>query len=412
MRTDIDPASAADEPAFPWWTSADPSRTQQLPPLGPADRYQPLPPAPPAASDQRRPWRRWVATGAAASVLAVASGATGAALVDDGSGADTAAVTTVADDGPAGDADNTADTSSLAGVAATVQPSVVSIQVRGGGQAGEGSGVVMNTEGAILTNNHVVEAAADGGSVRVRFANGRTADATIVGRSPATDLAVLDVDGVTGLTPATFGTDASIEVGETALAIGSPLGLEGSVTAGIVSALHRQVGLGGGQGPSGQASLDDAIQTDAAINPGNSGGPLVDGNGHVIGITSAIATLGSTGQSGNIGLGFAIPVDRARQVAETLARGERPQVAVLGVQMGDNEDGGALLASVTRGSAAGKAGLRAGDVITRFGDREIETSSDLPAAVRSQQPGDEVTVRYQRNGETRTARVTLGAAAG
>jgi putative serine protease PepD len=210
--------------------------------------------------------------------------------------------------------------SALAQVAARVEPSVVSINT---GSA-EGSGVVLTTDGYMLTNNHVV-ATARGDTVQVTFSNGKTATATIVGTDPTNDIAVIKASGVSGLTAATFADSSQVQVGDSVLAIGSPLGLDGTVTAGIVSALHRDLGANGGGGGGGargeQSTISDAIQTDAAINPGNSGGALVDTAGRVIGINTAIATGGSGG--GNIGLGFAIPSNTAKQLADQLIAGRR-----------------------------------------------------------------------------------------
>jgi putative serine protease PepD len=296
-------------------------------------------------------------------------------------------------------------------VAAAVQPSVVSVTVSGASGSAEGSGVILRSDGTILTNNHVVEGAGDGGSLRVRFADGRTAAARLVGRDPSTDLAVIRAQGVSGLKPATLGSSAGLHVGDTVLALGSPLGLDGSVTAGIVSALHRTVDLGGDGRPGPSASLSDAIQTDAAINPGNSGGPLVDANGAVVGINTAIASLGGGG-SGNIGVGFAIPVDEARSVAEQLIAGRTPRHALLGVEVSDDPSGGALIGQVTPGSGADRAGLRTGDVVTRVDATPIADGSALAAAIRSRQPGDKVVLTYRRDGQERTATVTLGSASG
>ena len=302
----------------------------------------------------------------------------------------------------------TTPTERLARVAAAVQPSVVSITVRGAGGSDEGSGVILRSDGTILTNNHVIEAAVSGGTMTVAFSDGKTAEATLVGRDAATDLAVIKAGGVSGRRPATLGSSADVNVGDTVLAIGSPLGLEGTVTSGIVSALHRPVNVGGS--PSA-TTLSDAIQTDAAINPGNSGGPLVDASGRVIGINSAIATLsGGQAESGSIGVGFAIPIDSAKDVADALMRGETPQHALLGVQVSDVSSGGALVESVTSSGPAANAGLQPGDVITEVDGSTVEDASALTAAVRSHRPGDRVSVTYLRDGETRTATATLGSA--
>src|SRR4051794_13672462 len=268
--------------------------------------------------------RRLFATGAAAVVLALAAGGVGAATalaLDDnhgGGGVQTSnsSVTRVV------------DRSSLAQIASAVRDSVVSITT----DSGEGSGVILTADGYIVTNNHVV-ATAQGNTVQVVFANGKKATATIVGTDPRTDLAVVKASGVSGLKAAHFGSSANMQVGDTVLALGSPLGLEGSVTSGIISAKDRtiqsgsdqqtpQSPFGGSQGQQGATTtMSGLLQTDAPINPGNSGGALVNTNGEVIGINSAIATSG--GNSGNIGLGFAIPSDKARQVAQDLMAGKK-----------------------------------------------------------------------------------------
>lgn len=307
-----------------------------------------------------------------------------------------------------------APTQSLAKVAAAIQPSVVSITVRGQQQSDEGSGVVLTAAGLIVTNNHVIAAASDGaGTIRVTFSNGKSASASIVGRDPSGDLAVIRANNVSGLQPATFGSSDNLHVGDTVLAIGSPLGLDGSVTSGIVSALHRSVRTSeGGQTTQGTTSIiDDAIQTDAAVNPGNSGGPLVNLSGQVVGINSAIASLGSsgaTGQSGSIGVGFAIPSTAVQKDIPLLQQGKTPQHAVLGVQVTDSQHGGALLDGITRGGAAAAAGLRAGDVITKLGSTSITGADQLGAAVRNHSPGDKVSVTFTRGGAERTIQVTLG----
>jgi putative serine protease PepD len=309
------------------------------------------------------------------------------------------------------------DLGSVSEVAATVLPSVVSIEVSGNGQAGEGSGVVISADGKILTNNHVVAAAADGGQLRVTFNDGSTAPAQILGRDPKSDIAVIKVDR-TDLTAAKLGDPADLAVGEQVVAIGSPLGLQGTVTTGIVSALNRPVTIGteNGFGQQDGNTVIDAIQTDAAINPGNSGGALVNMNGEVIGINTAIASLqsGSGGQAGSIGVGFAIPIDQARKTADQLASGQQVDRAFLGVNVAATTPAGepvsgAYISDIQANSPAATAGLQAGDVVTRFGDRPIDGPDALVAAVRSQDPGAKVTVSYQRDGQTQTVEVTLGA---
>ncbi len=255
----------------------------------------------PAAPTTRRPGRfvRVTAAALAAGVLAVSSGVAGGYLSNQFDGGNPATARAATSAAPA------SNPGSLAAVAAKVQPSVVSINT---GSA-EGSGVVLTADGYVLTNNHVV-ATARGSTVRLTFSDGRTATATIVGTDAANDLAVVKAAGVSGLTAATFAPSADVQVGDTVLAIGSPLGLDGTVTAGIVSAVHRDLSS------DRQSTISDAIQTDAAINPGNSGGPLVDTAGRVIGINTAIATDGQS--DGNIGVGFAIPSDTATKVADQI----------------------------------------------------------------------------------------------
>jgi len=307
------------------------------------------------------------------------------------------------------------DLGSVSEVASAVLPSVVSIEVSGNGQAGEGSGVVISADGKILTNNHVVAAAANGGQLQVTFNDGSKASAQILGRDPQSDIAVIKVDR-TGLTPAKFGDPADLVVGEQVVAIGSPLGLQGTVTTGIVSALNRPVSIGteNGFGQQDGNTVIDAIQTDAAINPGNSGGALVNMNGEVIGINTAIASLqNGGGQAGSIGVGFAIPINQARQTADQLASGQQVDHAFLGVNVaGATPAGepvsGAYITDIQANSPAATAGLQAGDVVTRFGDRSIDGPDALVAAVRSQDPATKVTVTYQRDGQTKTVEVTLG----
>jgi putative serine protease PepD len=310
--------------------------------------------------------------------------------------------------GTSGSADTPAADGSVEQVAAQVLPSVVSIRVSTGTGGGEGTGVVLSSDGLILTNNHVVAAAAEGGSIQVAFNDGKTADATIVGRDPITDLAVIKAKGVTGLTEATLGSSANLSPGEQVVAIGSPLGLEGTVTSGIISALNRPVRTGDATGAETASTVIDALQTDAAINPGNSGGPLVNLRGEVVGINSAIATLGSTGgQSGSIGLGFSIPIDQAKVIAKELIDNGSATHAQLGVSVQD-ADAGATVGEVTPGGAAQDAGLEAGDVITKVGGRQVDDADSLIAAIRSHRPGDKVQVTYERSGQESTVTATLG----
>jgi putative serine protease PepD len=355
----------------------------------------------------------------AAAGLVAASAAGGALLalnLDDDEAAPATASLSAAP--AAGSQDNVPD-EPLSQVAAKVLPSVVSIT----SGAGEGSGVIISSDGQILTNNHVVAQAADGGSLSVTFSDGANADARILGRDPATDLAVIQAEDVDGLTPAKLGSSADLHVGDTVLAIGSPLGLEGSVSSGIVSALDRSITLSndlpespfgnGGEPQATSPAVIDAIQTDAAINPGNSGGALINADGEVVGINTAIASLAGGGgigsQGGNIGVGFAIPIDSARSIAQQLVDNGEVTHAFLGVRIADAEDGGgAVVGQVEDGQPAAKAGLEEGDIITKVDDTEITSGSDLTSAIRSHEPGDKVTITYTRDGDEKTAEVTLG----
>ncbi|WP_433086079.1 trypsin-like peptidase domain-containing protein [Dactylosporangium sp. CA-052675] len=287
------------------------------------------------------------------------------------------------------------DRSSVGGVAQQVLPSVVDIST---GEA-EGSGVIMTADGQVITNNHVVAGAS---KLQVTFSTGKTASATVVGTDPAGDIAVIKIQGVSGLTPAKFGDSDALRVGDTVLAVGSPLGLQGSVTAGIVSALHRTI-----EGEQGGKSIADAIQTDAAINPGNSGGALVNLRGEVVGINTAIATAGQN--SGNIGVGFAISANRARSSADQLAKGGKVSHPYLGVQLTDG-NGGALIGGVVAGGPADKAGLKTGDLVTKFGSATVNDATGLINAVQGAKAGDQVQVTINRNGTEQTVTVTLGEA--
>jgi putative serine protease PepD len=293
---------------------------------------------------------------------------------------------------------------SIAAVAAALQPSVVQINVAGTGGEGTGSGFIIREDGYILTNNHVT---AGGSDITVTFSDGEVLDATLVGANPGYDLAVLKVNE-TGLPAVSLGSSNALEVGDTAIAIGSPLGLQGTVTAGIVSALNRPVTAGG----EGELAFINAIQTDAAINPGNSGGPLVDGNGAVIGVNSAIAALGAGlgGQPGSIGLGFAIPIDTAARIASEIIATGQSSTPIIGVQLDMQFAGpGARVAGVTDNGPAEAAGLRDGDVITALDGVPVVDATDLIVDVRSLAPGDQVTLTVVRDGQEREVTLVLGA---
>jgi putative serine protease PepD len=364
--------------------------------------------------------------GFAAAVLAGAlvvgglsglAGAAGFSAVDDLVGGDagqassssgpTGSTGTAVSDSP----DIPAAEGSVQQVAASVLPSVVKINVTGAQGAGSGSGIVLSESGEILTNNHVVEVADGSGRISVSFSDGTTAPAEVVGTDPLTDLAVIQAQDVSGLTPATIGRSGQLDVGENVVAIGSPFGLEATVTSGIVSALHRAVSVGESQGTD---TTYPAIQTDAAINPGNSGGPLVNMRGEVVGINSSIRTASSglSSEGGSIGLGFAIPIDNVLPIVDQLRGEQTPTHARLGVSVTDasSEDGlltGAGVQEVSGGSAAEEVGLRNGDVITKVDDQVITDSQSLVATIRGHRPGDEVTLTVVRDGETQTLTVTL-----
>jgi putative serine protease PepD len=362
-------------------------------------------PPPAAAPARRRGLGTVIATAALAAVVGAGAGVGSYAtlVADRGPVAAPISVnTTPASRAPVLDG-------TVAAAAAKIQPSVVTISVRAGNNSGVGSGVVLDADGHIVTNHHVVEGAGSSGTVTVAFANGSTAEAQVVGTSPSNDLAVIKVAASSDLVPATFGESLDLQVGQAVVAAGAPLGLTESVTSGIVSNTARPVR----SGTDGDA-VYLAVQTDAAINPGNSGGPLVDLNGSVIGINSSIATTGSSSsQSGNIGIGFAIPSDLAIRVASEIIADGRSADSALGVNVGGNDTSaastGVALQEVTPGGAADKAGLRTGDVVTKLNDFETTSPDGLIAAVRFYAPGTEVTITYTRNGgDPQTATVTLG----
>ena len=295
--------------------------------------------------------------------------------------------------------DSPAEDGSVEQVAGSVLRSVVKINVSGSQGTGSGSGIVLSRDGLILTNNHVVAVAEEGGRIAVNFADGSSAPAEVVGTDPLTDLAVIGAEGVSGLTPATIGQSGQLDVGENVVAIGSPFGLEATVTSGIVSALQRPVSAGDSSQQTASATTYPAIQTDAAINPGNSGGPLVNMRGEVVGINSSIRTAssGMGSEGGSIGLGFAIPIDNVLPIVEQLRSDETPTHARLGVSVADaaSTDGlvsGARVESVEAGSAAEAAGLAEGDVITRIDDQLTTDSESLVATIRGRRPGDDVTL--------------------
>nr|WP_307874450.1 trypsin-like peptidase domain-containing protein [Frankia nepalensis] len=303
--------------------------------------------------------------------------------------------------------------------AQVILPSVVTISEVSRTEAGTGSGVIIRQDGYILTNNHVVSGASNGGSLTVTLQSGERLDATVWGTDPSSDLAVIKIDK-TGLPAATFGDSDALQIGELVVAVGSPLGLNGTVTSGIVSAVHRPVRTGDSTVQDQNAVLD-AIQTDTAINPGNSGGPLVNSDGQIVGINSAIATVGGSSgpfgqeqQSGNIGVGFAIASNYAQKIAEQLITSRRAAHPYLGVSAADVSSDptgasgeGAKIVKLVGGGPAEQAGLVVGDVITKVDDRVVADTDALIAAVRAHDIGATVAVTYTRDGQTQTAQVKL-----
>jgi putative serine protease PepD len=310
-----------------------------------------------------------------------------------------------------GDDDNDrAPAGAVEQVAARVLPSVVQINVSGGDVGGKGSGIIISSDGDILTNNHVVEVAADKneGSIIVVFNDGSTGKAKILGRDPLTDTAVIKVAGKSGLPAATLGSSGSLRIGQPVIALGSPFGLSGSVTTGIVSALNRPANFADEEGAAG-ASFP-SIQTDAAINPGNSGGPITDMQGRVVGISTGIAaSLGG----GFEGVAFALPIDLAKHVAKNLIEGKKIEHARIGITVAkavadDNVTQlGAEVRAVQSGSAGAKAGFKVGDIITAVENHPIATNDGLIATIRGYEPGQTITISYLRDNKKRTTKVTL-----
>ncbi len=337
-------------------------------------------------------------------------------------------------------------------IAAKTVPSVVTIQASSGSAGGTGSGVVLSADGYVVTNTHVVtlDGASANATIRVTASDGKVYDASVVGTDPIYDLAVIKLKNASGLTPIEFAGSAKLNVGDPAVAVGAPLGLSNSVTTGIISALNRSIEIASsaapstgdtqgspatpkpngpfyfdnGQGAPGQTATSTikiaVIQTDAAINPGNSGGALVNGDGKLIGVNVAIATAGGTsggGQSGSIGVGFSIPSDIVKRVADEIIASGKATHGLLGAGVKDaasvsgSTTTGAYIADVTSGGAAAAGGLKAGDVVTAFNGVPVTDATDLTAQVRAVAAGSSATVTYMRGGKSATATVTLGALA-
>ncbi|MGY2745687.1 trypsin-like peptidase domain-containing protein [Arthrobacter sp. UYCu723] len=345
---------------------------------------------------------------------------------------------------------NKDDVNTITAAAVKASPSVVTIKATSGSDGGTGSGIILDGEGHVLTNTHVVtlDGKAANATIEVRTSNGKVYNAKIVGTDPLSDLAVVQIQNGSGLVPATLGDSGKLNVGDTAVAIGSPLGLTGTVTDGIVSTLNRTISVassaapkdgadsseggdqgfqfappGGGQNQStaNQGSISiNVIQTDAAINPGNSGGALVNTKGEIIGVNVAIASAGGDAtSSGNIGVGFSIPINHAKRVAQEIISSGKATHGQFGVSVKPKTASssasafsvGAEVATVESGSAADKAGIRVGDVVTKFQDLSVSDPNQLTAAVREQPAGATVKVTVLRNGQEQQLDVTLGAAA-
>ncbi|MBC2875913.1 MULTISPECIES: S1C family serine protease [Streptomyces] len=383
-----------------------------------------VPPAAPWGAPEPPRRRRGGGLAAAVLVAALVAGAAGGGIGYWAANRSDTSSTTVSAPGDPKTASRTPG--SVADIAAKALPNVVTIEAQSsGGEGGTGTGFVYDTEGHILTNNHVVASAADGGRLSVTFSNGKQYDAEVIGRAQGYDVAVIKLKNPSGakLSPLPLGDSDKTAVGDATVAIGAPFGLSGTVTTGIVSAKNRPVASSDGGG-SGNASYMSALQTDASINPGNSGGPLLNAQGAVIGINSAIQSAnngggfpGAQGQSGSIGLGFAIPINQAKNVAEQLIKTGKPVYPVIGatVNMKDGGTGARVAdngtdgsAAVTPGGPADKAGLKPGDVIVKLGDTKIDSGPTLISEIWTHKPGTKVPITYVRNGKQTTTDIVLG----
>lgn len=398
---------------YPYPDQSYPVSTATYPPLGAGADLPPAPPPgyPSAPAPKKAPGAAGAIAGVlvGAAVVALVAGAVGGAVgytvARETLPGDAVAVAAAGASGAAGDVPALV-AGSVAEIASQVQPSVVQLIVAGEQGEGSGSGFVISRDGYIITNNHVAGVAGPGGDIEVQFADGSKADGKFIGGSPGYDVAVVKVDR-RGLDRVAIGSSSDLKVGESVIAVGSPLGLAGTVTTGIVSALNRPVTAGG----EGETSFINAIQTDAAINPGNSGGPLLNANGEVIGVNSAIASMGAMGgQVGSIGLGFAIPIDVAKRIADEIIATGKSTTPIIGVQLDMEFTGdGARIAEITPGGPADEAGLEAGDTIIAVNDRPLVDGTELVVTVRSQNPGDTVSLTVERGGQTLTIPVTLEA---
>lgn len=407
------PAGYASGPGYP--SSSEPQVGVQHPPEAfapaPAGPPGPLGPAQtPTSRSAGGTSRRTLLTAVIAStaIALVAGGAAGYGAAELAGGRPTPAPTSTASTtrvAPQTESD-TAD------VADKLLMSTVTIAYRSNTTGGTGSGFVLDEQGHIVTNNHVIEGAVSGGTqLMVEFTDGRRVPASLVARSPSYDLAVIRVSANDPLTPVQLGDSDAVRPGQGVLAVGAPLGLGGSVTAGIVSAVDRPFGVGDTNDESGATTFINGIQTDAAINPGNSGGPLADTAGRVIGVNSAILTLGAGsegGRSGNIGLGFAIPINQAKTIAEEIIRNGQATYPVIGASVGNNAEG-VRLTAVTAGGPAARAGLASGDIITAADGKPVDTPTDLIVRIRTHRPGEQVELTVRGRGPVS---VTLGSKVG
>ena len=296
-------------------------------------------------------------------------------------------------------------TETVSQIVQNVKPSVVSIKAEGSSGSGTGSGFIYREDGYIVTNNHVAAPAINGGKLTVYLEDKTSFEAKLVGRNASYDLAVLKIDA-TGLKPVNIGDSSAINVGDLTVAFGSPLGLTGTVTSGIVSAINRPVTAGGAD----DQSFISAIQTDAAINPGNSGGPLVNGQGQVIGVNSAIATLGNGTQSGSIGLGFAIPINQAQRVISEIIETGKSSTPIAGISIDSTYNGvGAKIAEVVADGPAASTDLKVGDIVTKINGEVVEDSTELIVAIRRNNPGDTIVLIVKNSaGNEREVSVVLG----
>jgi putative serine protease PepD len=377
------------------WTDGPPTHTYTAPEAPPRPPYA----APPAYSPPPPPPRdrsRWVAAfgGGTVSAVLVAAVLLGTGIAGDDNG--TAAPASSGTQTPVSVSGNDARGNLVRTVYAAASPSVVSVRTG----EGSGTGFLVDSDGTIVTNAHVV---GDNSEVQVRFEDdGDLHDARVLGVDESTDLAAIKVDAsaANGVKPLALADSDKVQVGDSALAIGYPLGLDRTATAGIVSGLERDI-----EAPNG-FSIDKVIQTDAPINPGNSGGPLLNANGQVIGVNSQIATAG--GGNGSVGIGFAVPANTVKEVLPQLERGVAPEHAYLGVSTAPAQNGGAQVGETTADGPAAQAGIQAGDVITEVDGDRIADPADVATAIEDNKPGDKVDVRVERGGSERTIQVTLG----